>query len=138
MKQTLSFLILVMIIGCTPEKRLARLVQRHPSLVTTDTLIRPVLVPVPEVRAETVFRAKPSDTVILENGRLEIRYERFRDTVKISGRCNPDTLRILDTVIVPRIKLVPAPPSGDVSLWSLFRHWKVILAVMGGILLLVS
>ena len=110
MRVVVLICVIWLVTGCSPQARLARLVDRHPELKTTDTLIRPLLIPVPGFSADTCFIDRPGDTVTLSSGRLEIQYFRQHDTVMLRGRCKPDTIHLNDTVIVQRIKLVPAAP----------------------------
>ncbi|MCX6265881.1 MAG: hypothetical protein NTW16_00785 [Bacteroidetes bacterium] len=94
--------------ACSPQARLSRLMDRHPELNTFDTIRRVITLPVPQVKADSFFVDRPGDTVKIDNGRLEIRYLKERDTVKIWGRCKADTVKIYDTLIIPRIKVMPA------------------------------
>jgi len=104
-----------LVTGCSPQARLSRLVDRHPELKTSDTITRLIPVPVPEFKKDTAFIDRPGDTVKIDNGRLEIRYFKVNDTVKIWGRCKADTVKLHDTLIVPRIKVLPAVKEPGVS-----------------------
>ena len=99
-----------LVTGCSPQARLSRMLDRHPELNTFDTIERLIRLPVHQVKADSFFVDRPGDTVKIDNGRLEIRYLKERDTVKIWGRCKADTVKFYDTLIIQRIKLMPAIP----------------------------
>ena len=51
-------LILCIIVGCTPQKRLQRIIKNHPELVTTETIIERDTVRIPEIRDTTIFKVQ--------------------------------------------------------------------------------
>jgi hypothetical protein len=79
--------------GCTPEKRLARLVENHPELAKTDTVFDTIKVVVPEVTADTVVRWA-TDTIVLQEDRLRVQVitDTITKTLKIKGQCLTDTV----------------------------------------------
>lgn len=141
MKKIAAIFVLVILAACSPQARLDRLVKRNPELIHQDTFTRLVSVPVPEVRADTCFIDRPGDTVTLENGRLVVDYVRIHDTVKIWGRCKADTIRVNDTVIISRVKVIQTP-QGESALNSIFRKrptWAalVLLALIGLVIVII-
>lgn len=91
-------LILALLAGCTPEKKLQRahrkvekLTIRFPQLLQKDTLIDTVKVITPTVTADTLFHYD-TDTVIVNNERLKIQYIKVGDTIKLMGECKGDTV----------------------------------------------
>jgi hypothetical protein len=124
----------LVISGCSPQARLARLVDRHPDLRITDTITRLIKLPVPEIKADSFFVYRPGDTVKIDNGRLEIRYFTEHDTVKIWGRCKADTIKLHDTLFVPRIIVKPANPE-KFNLWKSLKY--LFWGAIGGLIVLV-
>ena len=63
----IAWIVLILfVVGCTPQKRLQRIVKNHPELVTTETVIERDTVRIPEIKEVT---------------RLEV----VRDTIAIDG-----------------------------------------------------
>jgi len=74
------------------ERKLARLLDKHPELIKTDTVFH-VDTFITESRAiDTVFSASV-DTLTVYRDNVRIRYERLAgDTIMLSAECLPDTI----------------------------------------------
>jgi hypothetical protein len=86
------------ITSCSPVKRFNRLIERHPELITSDTvtLVDTIRVIVPEVKVDTVVSVQSLlDTVYLEQEQLKVKVWMKGDQVFIQGKC--------DTVYVDKI-----------------------------------
>jgi hypothetical protein len=86
------------ITSCSPVKRFNRLIERHPELITSDTvtLVDTFRVIVPEVKVDTVVSVQSLlDTVYLEQEQLKVKVWMKGDRVFIQGKC--------DTVYVDKI-----------------------------------
>lgn len=98
MRNVLIITVLALVASCTPQRRFARLVERHPELLTTDSvqLIDTVRVVVPEVKVDTVVQIDQlHDTITLHKDQLTVRLWMKGDSVYVEGES--------DTVIVDRI-----------------------------------
>jgi hypothetical protein len=98
MKFIFSILLFFTILSCSPVKRFNRLIERHPELITSDTvtLVDTIRVIVPEVKVDTVVSVQSLlDTVYLEQERLKVKVWMKGDQVFIQGKC--------DTVYVDKI-----------------------------------
>jgi hypothetical protein len=98
MKFIFSILLFFTILSCSPVKRFNRLIERHPELITSDTvtLVDTFRVVVPEVKVDTVVSVESLlDTVYLEQERLKVKVWMRGDQVFIQGKC--------DTVYVDKI-----------------------------------
>jgi hypothetical protein len=92
------FILVLAAISCTPQRRFTRLVEKHPYLLTTDSiqLIDTVRVVIPEVRVDTVVKVNDlHDTITLQKDQLTVKVWMKGEQVFIEGEC--------DTVIVDRI-----------------------------------
>ncbi len=118
-------------LGCSPEKRLQRLLALHPELNRTDTVtVHDTLY----AKADTVYRRQflpIHDTVRIDTGRLHIRLIRTAaDTFIINGRCDTVFITHETKVEVPRV--VPCPPGyGGVK-----SYWRVVALVLFAVLAL--
>ena len=86
------------ITSCSPVKRFNRLIERHPELITSDTvtLVDTIRVIVPEVKVDTIVSVQSLlDTVYLEQEQLKVKVWMKGDQVFIQGKC--------DTVYVDKI-----------------------------------
>ena len=98
MKFIFSILLFFTITSCSPVKRFNRLIERHPELITSDTvtLVDTIRVVIPEVKVDTVVSVKSLlDTVYLEQEQLKVKVWMKGDQVFIQGKC--------DTVYVDKI-----------------------------------
>jgi len=114
-------------VSCTPEKRLARLVEKHPELAKTDTVWAEVKYFVPEIRHDTSFFWS-TDTVILEKDRLrvEIHTDTVTKRIKVYGACLSDTVY----QIVPKyITTVSPVKSVKVPRWNWF-WWGFVFGIL--------
>lgn len=130
MRWHLLLLLVTLLVSCSPEERLARLLARHPELTKRDTIRDTVWATVEYVHADTVFVPVPGDTVRIDNGRLHIKYVKMPgDTVWIDGECDADSVRVPFEVVVE--KSVPCPEGYKVRAW-----WKTAALILGGLFLL--
>lgn len=91
--------ILLLIYSCSPQTRFDRLIEKHPYLIDTDTVIvhDTVIVESPGVNADTVVEyIELHDTVFLEKEQLKVKVYIDREKkVYIEGEC--------DTVLIQKI-----------------------------------
>jgi hypothetical protein len=96
-------LIALLIASCSPQARFTRLVEKHPELITTDsiTIHDTVRVVLPEVKVDTVVKVNDLlDTIYIEKDQLKVKVWMKGDDVFIEGKC--DTVYI-DKIIERRI-----------------------------------
>ena len=88
-KSIVQVFILILLIGCTPQKRLNRLVRNHPHLSKIDTII------VPNYSYDTIETVTFHDTtIIVNNDRIEARYyfDTLRKEIYHEITCKNDTI----------------------------------------------
>jgi hypothetical protein len=98
MKHLLIILTALTMIACSPKARFNRLIEKHPELITTDsiTIHDTIRVVVPEVKVDTVVKVNDLlDTIFLEKEQLKVKVWMKGDQVFIEGKC--------DTVYVDKI-----------------------------------
>lgn len=86
--------ILLLTVGCSPQKRFTRLIEKYPYLLTQDTLIihDTITLYIPEVHTDTVVTLKElTDTIILTKDRVTVKawYIPKEKKVYIQGKCDP-------------------------------------------------
>lgn len=125
--------ILALLAACSPERRLQRLLRKHPELNRLDavTVTDTVTIPGDTIR----LTAWITDTVTVENERQVVQVVRVPvgspcDTVPVRirarGIVRPDTVYRTMTVEVPRV--VPCPPNTKVHRW--WRTATLVLATL--------
>ena len=129
--------LLFLLSACSAEKRLQRLVEKHPELQRTDTITVTDTIYIP---GDTLWRQvllRSTDTIRIENERQSVRVVRIPtgspcDTAAIAldvlAEVKPDTVYHTVTVEVDRI--VPCPEGSTVhSWWSVAALFFALLCV---------
>lgn len=82
----------LMLLSCTPAKRLSRLIKNHPELATPGVIHDTVTTQ--EVKRDTTFKYFQKDSVIIREGKLVMKYyyNSKDSTVFLQGQCLPDTI----------------------------------------------
>jgi hypothetical protein len=113
--------------GCTPQKRLQRLVKKHPELIKTDTIRIHDTIYTATIRHDTVIHERALyDTIRIEKDRLRVEVFRVRDSVFISGTCIGDTIHYYKEVHHDTIHVAPPKP---LTLWQRIEKWLLWLLV---------
>lgn len=102
-------LLSALIFSCSAEKRLSRLVKKHPYLLQNDTTWIIDSVMTETVRKDTVFQwqsLKDYDTITIEKEKLRIRFIKQLDTIRLEGECIGDTIYIEKPIITQKVKVV--------------------------------
>jgi hypothetical protein len=120
------FILLLLFSSCTPQRRLERLLKKHPELTNVDSVVirDTIRIIVPKVRIDTVVNIEELwDTIYLEKDQLTVKVWRDRyNKVYIQGQC--------DTVFVEKIidRKVPVKIYEETPLWKKVFYW--ILAII--------
>ena len=133
LKTFVYLILLIFIISCTPQRRFTRLIEKHPYLLTTDTLIihDTVRVEVPKIVHDTIigehfFTEITRDTLTLQKERLTIKifHDTIRNNVFIQGIC--------DTVTIEKIieRKIPIRYYEKTPLWKKILNWLIIAVII--------
>lgn len=130
MRSLILFFSVFILIGCSPQKKLARLIKKHPELVTTDTVIDTIPIVVPGIKVDTTFKTVFSkDTTYIYKDKLVIKYFNDGKTTTIDAEVKTDTIYKPVPVVVNKVvpfetKTIPwyytAALWGFISLFLLF------------------
>ena len=88
-------LIFIFLASCSPQKRFTKLIEKHPYLLTSDTvkITDTIRVNIPSVRVDTIVKINQlTDTIRIEKEHFNVKVWRVRDSVFITGGC--DTIRV--------------------------------------------
>lgn len=112
--------ILLLTVGCSPQKRFTHLIEKYPYLLTQDTLIvhDTINMYIPEVHTDTIVTLKElTDTITITKDRVTVKawYVPKEKKVYIQGKCDP----VYITKIVER--KIP------VKYYEKYPWWKKLL-----------
>jgi len=116
--KAITIILLMLLISCSPKDRFTRLIEKHPELLTVDsvTIHDTIRVVVPEVKVDTVVKVNDLlDTVFIEKEQLKVKVWMKGDQVFIEGKC--------DTVYVDKIIERKIP----VKYYEKTPEWKMLL-----------
>lgn len=129
MRWTLFVWTLFVLASCSPEKRLARLLKKHPELVKRDTVRVADTVRVDGISRDTIFwNTITRDTIIINDRQLTIKYFNTGDSIFIKGEC--DTVTVIREVPVTTntVEIVKEPVG-----WWVWLLGVVALLCAGGL-----
>ena len=121
-------ILLLCIFSCSPEKRLYRLLSKHPELTRHDTVFKTDTITTKRTEHDTTFLNKYStDTIILHENNMTIKYVNNGKTVYLKGVC--DTIRIVKTVPVSVYSVNPVKEVHVFKWWNYLTSAIVLLAI---------
>jgi len=98
------FFTLILLASCSPQKRLHRLVKKHPELTQLDTIKIIDTIIVPGTNIDTVFHSSLlHDTVTITKENLQIKLIEINDTIYLNADVKADTIIIERKIPVERI-----------------------------------
>ena len=104
MKPIYILIVSIYFVSCSPQKRLNRLIDRHPELSQQDTIRDTVTFIIPEVRVDTFLTLENLlDTVYITEDRLKIKTIYKDNKIFIQGKCETDTVEIIREIPVERV-----------------------------------
>lgn len=97
----IAVIIALLITGCTPQKRLSYLLDKHPELIRDSITIKEIQVPVPAA-ADTLMipmiKLQQPDTFVVENKRSSAKLITRDNKAELITTAKPDTFYIKDTI----------------------------------------
>jgi len=127
------FFLIILLISCTPQKRLNRLIEKHPALVQLDTIIirDTVIVESYAHDTTTIFQFHDSTTVI-NNEKVILKY--FYDT--LTREIHHEYTCLGDTIIQEKIVQVEKVVYKELSWWEKYETLiYIILALFVGLII---
>ena len=128
-----SSILLLLLVSCTPQKRLNRLITKHPNLIQLDTLIVRDTIVVNSYNYDTVTTFKYSDTTIIVNTEKVLAkyyFDTLRQEIWHQIECKEDT--IFYEKLVPVEKVVYK----ELSFWEKYQTLIYILLALFVLLVL--
>ena len=123
----MRYLILLLFLSsCTPQKRLERLIRKHPELVRVDSVKIIDTVITRSVSIDTMQVMNTYDTFIVNRDRLTVQVIRHQDSIYVYGKCAGDTV-VLERKVPVRI--IEVKESTTVP-WWVYAFLVLVLVVL--------
>ena len=134
--RTAIWCIILILASCSPQKRLNRLVKKHPELIKVDTLSVHDTIHTETIKADTVFKDTTflrllRDTITVVNDRLRINTYHYRDSIFIEGECIGDT--IIREIRVPYKYIQPVTKTKTPAYMIILLLGLIIILILLGI-----
>lgn len=118
--------IVVILVGCTPQKQLNRLLTKHPYLAKKDTIrfIDTVQFVTNKVEIDTIhsLESMRRDTFIIHRENLTIKTIVHKDSIYIWGQCDADTIYKTVEYAIPYDKF----EYQEIKRWKKWIGWLVV------------
>lgn len=125
-RHIIQVLTVALLFNCSPQKRLNRLVKKHPSLVELDTIkiIDTVITPTIQHDTTTVFKVSTHDTVI-NNEKVFLKY--FYDT--LTREIHHEYICFGDTIIQEKIIPIEKIVYKEINWWEKYQSLIYIFLI---------
>ena len=135
MKNTILIIFSILLLAsCSPQRRLHRLVTKHPELSRVDTIKIQDTVIVPGPKIDTVFHSSVlKDTLIITKEKLQIRLLEINDTIYLDAEVEPDTVILTKEILVDRI-IHTEPEKWWIEYWWV---WALLVLFVLSILIII-
>ena len=118
------------LLSCSPQKRLSRLLKHHPELLQKDTVIFRDTLIIPATKYDTVFNTN-FDTIIIDKGRFNIEIIRHDSLIYLTHTTPNDTVFIEKKITVDKIIYTPEKPKINIWFWIAMGAISFILFIIG-------
>jgi len=125
-------ILILLLVSCSPQKRLNRLITKHPNLIQLDTLIVRDTIVIESFNYDTVTTFKYSDTTIIVNTEKVLAryyYDTLRQEIWHEIECKEDTIFYEKLVTVEKVVYK------ELSFWE--KYQTLIYILLGLFILLV-
>jgi len=126
-KNFIQIILVFLLISCSPQKRLNRLITKYPSLVELDTILVRDTVVVENYNYDTTTLIRTHDTtVVINNERVVLKYfyDTLRETIYHDVEC------IGDTVYTEKLITVEKAVFRELSWWEKYKEFIYIGLVL--------
>lgn len=82
-------IIALLLVSCSPQQRLNKLLKKHPELSVTNTVIIKDTLMIPITEVDTIFSSK-IDTMVVTNDSIKVTYIKVKDKIYLKG----ETLKV--------------------------------------------
>ena len=126
-KNFIQIILVFLLISCSPQKKLNRLITKYPSLVELDTILVRDTVVVENYNYDTTTLIRTHDTTVVINNEkvvLKYFYDTLRETIYHDVEC------IGDTVYTEKLITVEKAVFRELSWWEKYKEFIYIGLVL--------
>ena len=124
---SLTFIVILLLSSCSPQKRLNRLLRAYPELVASDTILVKDTLLAWSYDTTSVFL--PGDTLIIQKENTTVTILRY-DTDSVRVFVEADTIYMEKKVPVEKVVIVESKKKDKTSLYLLAVLFGVIVAMI--------
>jgi hypothetical protein len=121
----------ILLCGCSPEKRLARLVSKHPELISKDTIYKTDTTFITGYEHDTIIKAGVTpDTIVIREKHMTVKYYNDGKNVYIKGKV--DTFFVTKKIpyIVNSVSVKPLNRKERFVMWVADNlAWLILVAM---------
>ncbi len=135
MKYAISIITFLLVFGCSPQKKLQRLVKKHPELLQLDTIvIRDTIIIEDYVHDTTTVIRYHDSTTVIDNSKVILKY--FYDTITREIHHEVECLgkEIITEKVIPYEKVVIQ----ELTWWQKYGSLVIIVSFLILFLLLIK
>jgi len=135
MNYAISIITFLLVFGCSPQKKLQRLIKKHPELIKLDTIIVRDTIIIEDFVVDTITKMEYHDsTVVIDNSKVYLKY--FYDTITREIHHEVECLgqEIITEKIVPIEKVVIQ----ELTWWQKYGSLVLIISFLILFLLLIK
>jgi len=135
MKYAISIITFLLVFGCSPQKKLQRLVKKHPELLQLDTIvIRDTIIIEDYVHDTTTVIRYHDSTTVIDNSKVILKY--FYDTITREIHHEVECLgkEIITEKVIPYEKIVIQ----ELTWWQKYGSLVIIISFLILFLLLIK
>jgi hypothetical protein len=135
MKYAISIITFLLVFGCSPQKKLQRLVKKHPELLQLDTIvIRDTIIIEDYVHDTTTVIRYHDSTTVIDNSKVILKY--FYDTITREIHHEVECLgkEIITEKVIPYEKVVIQ----ELTWWQKYGSLVIIISFLILFLLLIK
>jgi len=131
MKTIRIILIGLILVGCSPQMRLNRILTKHPYLAKNvdSTFYDTTTVITKDVRLDTIHSINRTDTLIVTKENLTIKTYVHKDSIYVFGNCKSDTIEVVKTITVP----TQIFNYQKLTFWQKSKGWLIPILIILGI-----
>jgi hypothetical protein len=134
-KVFIQIVLIVCIIGCSPQERLNRLITKHPQLLHLDTLVVKDTVVVENYNYDTTTLIRLHDsTIVINNERVILKYyyDTLREVIYHDVEC------LGDTVYTEKLITVEKAVFRELSWWEKYKEFIYIGLILIFVLMILK
>ena len=116
--------------SCSPQKRLSRLLKKHPELLIADTIKLKDTILIPGTKIDTFFhKSALKDTLKFSKEKLNLKLFEINDTIYVNADVKADTVYLERKVVVEKMKEI-TKKTERFRIWKFFQENYLLVIII--------